>query len=58
MRHKAAKEALQVKSMLRYSVEKLHAKKRDFEKQGYQVGEMKKIGFAFSRLAGWWKWKI
>ncbi len=43
--------------MPRERVEKLHAEKSDFKKQGYQVGETKKIGFAFSRLAEWWKWK-
>ncbi len=43
-------------------MEKLHAEKCDFEKQGCQVGEMKKIeekvGFSFSTLAEWWKWKM
>ncbi len=31
------------------------AKKRDFEKHGCQVGEMKKIGFTFSTLAEWFR---
>ncbi len=37
-------------------------KKGDFEKQGCQVVQnekyREKIGFAFSTLAEWWKWKM
>ncbi len=51
-----------MKSMLRYSVEKLHAAKTWFWETRMSSWRNEKnrgkIGFKFSTLAKWWKWKM